>query len=145
MKLTLIRGVSGSGKTTLADKMKKKEPSLIIVAADHFFEIDEDYQFNMKLLKAAHQYCFGQTFFHLYRGNNVAVTNTFTQRWEIGPYIDLAKDMCIEWEVVEPTTKWRYDAKILAEKNVHGLTEAMIGKMLERWEDTKDILKYFNK
>lgn len=142
-KLTLIRGVSGSGKTTLAKKIQKENTGSVIISADDFFEREDGvYAFNFKLLKAAHQYCFGQTFFYLSRGTDVIVHNTFTQKWEICPYIETAHALNFEWEILEPKTKWKSDADGCAEKNVHGLNEAMIQKMLDRWESTKDILKY---
>jgi predicted kinase len=145
-KLTLIRGVSGSGKTTLAKKLEaKNEDNTVIISADDFFDDDGEYVFDFKLLQVAHAWCLGNTFFYLKNGNDVIVHNTFTQKWEVGPYIENAQKNGYEWEILEPTTKWRKDAKILAEKNTHGLTEAMIQKMLDRWEDTKVILEFFNK
>jgi predicted kinase len=141
-KLTLIRGVSGSGKTTLAKKIQK-ETKAATVSADDFFELaDGTYAFNFRLLKAAHAHCLGEAFYYLIRGVDVVVHNTLTQKWEIFPYIELAHAAGIEWEILEPKTKWRYDAAILAEKNVHGLTAPMIQKMLDRWDSTKDILDY---
>ena len=142
-KLILIRGVSGSGKTTLAKKLQKENDESIIVSADDFFETEDGtYNFDFKLLKAAHQLCFGKTFYALSREQDVIVHNTFTQKWEICPYIEMANLLHIQCEVLEPKTKWKYDAVECAKRNTHGLTEAMIQKMLDRWDSTKSILSY---
>lgn len=144
-KLILCRGCPGSGKTTLVKKLAEKDNG-ICVAADDFFTLEDgSYNFTMNLIQVAHSYCLGTAFYHLYRGKNVYVHNVFAEKWTIGPYIENAQKNGYEWEVLEPTTKWRKDAKILAEKNTHGLTEPMIQKMLDRWEDTKVILEFFNK
>lgn len=144
-KLILIRGIPGSGKSTLAEKLAKEIEDCVIVEADDFFTLDGEYKFNFGLIKAAHQYCFGKAFYNLYRGKNVIVSNTFTQKWEIAPYVETAFMSNFEWEIVEPKTKWKSNPNECAEKNVHGLQEAIIQKMKDRWESTKDLMEYFEK
>ena len=146
-KLILVRGISGSGKTTLAKKIVDSDTSgnTIMVAADDFFETDAGYKFSFALIKLAHAYCQGQAFFHLIRGKNVVVHNTFTQKWEIMPYIEAAIAAGIEWEIVEPKTKWRRDPSVCAEKNTHNVPEASIQRMKDRWETTESILAFVEK
>ena len=143
-KLVLIRGLCGSGKTTLAEKLAK-ENNGVCVSADDFFTIDGSYKFSFNLIRAAHQYCLGTAFYNLYRGNNVYVHNTFTQQWEIEPYVDMAFTQGYEWELIESTTKWKYDVEECAKKTVHNVPATSIEKMRARWESTKDLLKHFEK
>lgn len=146
-KLTIVRGISGSGKSTLAKKIVDSDESgnTVMISADDFFTQDDQYKFDFKLIKAAHAYCQGTAFYHLSRGKNVVVHNTFTQRWEVGPYLEMAIDCGYEWDIVEPKTKWKNDPQACSEKNVHGVPPATIEKMLARWETTKSIVEFFEK
>ena len=57
-KLILIRGLSGSGKTTLADMICTDENSCISISVDDYFYDEEDnYEFDAKQLKEAHEWC----------------------------------------------------------------------------------------
>lgn len=144
MKLTIVRGPSGSGKTTLANKLAQ-ETGAVVVSADNFFEIEDEYKFSFSYLSVAHAYCLGMVGYHLFRGKDVIVANTFSQKWEIEKYVELAHNNKIKWDIVEPTTKWKNDATTLAKKNVHNVPEFAIQKMLDRYEKTSDILKAFEK
>lgn len=144
-KLILVRGAPGSGKTTLAKKLATELGNSEIVAADDFFQVGEEYKFNFNLLKVAHEYCKGLTFYHLMRGENVVVHNVFAEKWTIAPFVETAFTMGLKWEIQEPKTKWKSDAAELAQKNVHGLTQVSIQKMLDKWETTKDLMDYFAK
>lgn len=91
--LYIIRGVTGSGKTTLAHKMLKHGMVDAHFEADMFM-VDErgDYKFNPKYLKFCHDQCQRVTAAALTIGQPVAVSNTFTRKWEMQPYIDMAKN-----------------------------------------------------
>ena len=133
-KLTLIRGLPGSGKTTLANKMHD-ENDLWVTEADHFFQnLRGDYNFNPKLLPVAHKYCYSQTFYQLYHGYGVVVSNTFTTNYEMLDYLEIQR--CIrdlEIEVIEmPEPKY---------KSVHNVPESTIEKMRNRWEEVLPAFK----
>jgi predicted ABC-type ATPase len=125
-KLILIRGISGSGKTTYAKKLMQQDPSLSHYEADMFFYKDGDYAFDPTKLKDAHAWCKNQTEEDLRNGKSVIVSNTFTQKWEIEPYIQLGK---------------KYGAEIILKKatgnyqNVHGVPPEALERMRSRWED----------
>lgn len=127
MKLYLIRGISGSGKTTHAKKIIKENPDTYHVEADMYFH-DEDgnYNFDPQKLKSAHAWCHNSTETALNFGSDVIVSNTFTQKWEIQPYIDLAEKYGAELIILKATGNY---------KNVHGVPEEGLKRMKDRWED----------
>jgi len=128
MKLILVRGVSGSGKTTYAKKLINDDPSLSHYEADMFFYKNGNYKFNPNKLNLAHHWCKTQTENNLQNGKSVIVSNTFTQKWEIEPYIELGK---------------KYNANIIIKKatrnyqNVHGVPDEIVERMRSRWEDVE--------
>jgi hypothetical protein len=65
--------------------------------------------------------------------------------WECQAYCELAHSLKIEWEILEPQTKWRNDAQQCFEKNTHGVPLTTIERMLKDWESTKDIEKALGK
>jgi len=125
-KLILIRGISGSGKSTYAKKLMQQDPSLSHYEADMYFYKDGDYAFDPTKLKDAHAWCKAKTEEDLRNGKSVIVSNTFTQKWEIDPYIELGK---------------KYGAEVILKKatgnyqNIHGVPEVALQRMRSRWED----------
>jgi predicted kinase len=85
-QLILLRGLPGSGKSTLAKLICNQH-----VEADMYFIQDGEYKFDATKLKQAHEWCHNKTEEWLKTGYNVAVSNTFTQEWEMMPYFTLAK------------------------------------------------------
>ena len=124
--MILIRGISGSGKTTYAEQLKQEDSSLSHYEADMYFYKNGEYQFDPTKLKQAHNWCKCQTEIDLMFGKSVIVSNTFTQKWEIEPYIQLGR---------------KFGADIIIKKaignyqNVHGVPPEVLEKMRQRWED----------
>jgi predicted kinase len=125
-KLILVRGISGSGKTTYAKKLIKDDPTLSHYEADMYFSQDGEYKFVPSKLKEAHAWCFAETEIDLLFGKSVIVSNTFTQKWEIQPYIELGKKMKAEVIIKKATGNYQ---------NVHGVPVETLDKMKARWED----------
>lgn len=144
MKMFLIKGVPGSGKSTLAKEIASKNDA-VMIAADDFFTIHGKYMFDGKYISHAHKWCQGMAAYHLFRGDSVVIHNTFVKAWECQAYCELAHSIKIEWEILEPPTKWRYDAQKCFEKNTHGVPLATIERMLKDWETTNDIEKVLGK
>ncbi len=91
--LTLIRGLPGSGKTTFARYLATGSRMLIIAADDFFVDADTgNYGFNPERLGSAHHWCQQEVLKALKAGRDVCVNNTFSRRWEVEPYIKIAKD-----------------------------------------------------
>ena len=129
LKLILIRGISGSGKTTYAKNLIKQDPSLSHYEADMFFYKDGNYNFDPTKLKDAHAWCKAQTENDLQNGKSVVVSNTFTQKWEIEPYIQLGKKYGADIIIKKATGNY---------KNVHGVPDEALERMRTRWEDIED-------
>ena len=124
MELVLIRGLPGSGKTTMA---ARDFPGYAHFEADHYFEYtDGSYKFDASKLADAHAWCQRLTKANLILGQSVVVSNTFTQRWEMKPYLDMANYLNIPVRILVATGNYT---------SVHGVPEAAIAAMRRRWED----------
>ncbi len=140
-EVRLYRGLPGSGKSAAAMEWLQADTpdfrSHSIVEADHFFTKHGEYKWNQSLLPAAHDWCFGEFARHLFivQPDRLAVSNTFTRLWEMKRYIDIMEKHNIPFSVHEPNTSWAKDPKICAAKCTHGVSEEIIRKMLDRWEE----------
>ena len=123
MELVLIRGLPGSGKSTLAKAM----PCHVHLEADMYFvQPYVGYVFDPAKLRAAHGWCQSEARKMLEDGRHVVVSNTFTQKWEMQPYLDMAASLNIPVRVIEATGNFR---------NVHGVPDDAIERMRARWEE----------
>jgi len=125
--LYLVRGLPGSGKTTyVLKKLLVDNPSIKHFEADMYFQQGGDYYFDPSRLKEAHQWCFNQTKEALQGGEDVVVSNTFTQQWEMTKYIELAKTLPATLKVLKATGEYQ---------NVHNVPQASLDNMKKRWQD----------
>jgi len=130
LRLILIRGLPGSGKTTLAAKYRDR--GFEHCEADSYFMRwnpnlqDYEYKFEPLHLADAHRRCQSVTLRHLMDGKSVVVANTFSQWWEMADYFMMAKETGAVCQIIEtPGTPY---------KNVHGVPDSAINRMLVRWE-----------
>jgi predicted kinase len=129
--LYIVRGLPGSGKSTFARSIAK---SYQIFEADQFFMKKGEYNFDPTKLKEAHQDCkqrvanrMRENLFNSIFFNNIVVSNTFTQEWEMKFYRNVAR---------------RYGYKvhtIIVENrhygtNIHGVPEDKLQVMEDRFE-----------
>lgn len=88
--LYIVRGVPGSGKSTLA-----KSLGGIHWETDMFFinHHTGEYEFDISKIKVAHMWCQEMVEDSMFNGkdNRIVVSNTFTQEWEMKPYMDMAE------------------------------------------------------
>ena len=96
--LYIVRGLPGSGKSTLALSLVNND--FLVCEADKYF-IDKEtgeYKFDATKLRNAHDFC--RNTVEKYMKDNqvndqfytrIAVSNTFTQEWEMEPSFELAK------------------------------------------------------
>lgn len=126
-KLVLIRGLPGSGKSTLACTMTDEAgvPFFHVEADMYFCRHNGEYLFNPAEIPLAHDWCQHNATLALEKGQNVVVSNTFTQQWEMKPYALMAKQLGAEFEVVEATGDYQ---------NIHGVPEDALKRMKARWQ-----------
>ncbi len=133
--LTLVRGLPGSGKSSYAQFIKNGfgADNAIVCSADDFFYKNGVYTFDGSKLAEAHADCQHRTRSGLMAGMNIVVANTFTCRWEMEPYIQIASDMGVRVVVVDCFDGGMDDAT-LARVNIHDVPEKSIALMRARWE-----------
>jgi len=132
--LYIVRGVPGSGKSTLAKKLVGHD--FLVCEADKYFVDKEsgEYKFDFTKIKEAHKFC--QDLVETYMKDSlvndqfyreIAVSNTFTQEWEMEHYLELAKKY--GYTVFTLVVENRHGGK-----NVHNVQEEIIEKMKQRFE-----------
>lgn len=120
MNLVLIRGLPGSGKSTYAKKI-----GCYHVEADMYHCVDGEYVFDGSRSRLAHNWCQKSAMFAMEQGMDVAVSNTFTQKWEIQPYLDMAAKTGHKVKIVRMIKEYG---------TVHGVPAETMHKMRERFE-----------
>lgn len=138
----LLRGCSGSGKSTLA---KKVAPGAPIYSTDDFFMKSGRYQFDVKKLGKAHGWNQKRAEAAAKKGKGpIIIDNTMTRAWEARAYVEAALENGFRIKIKEPTTPWKFNAKELAKRNSHGVSEQIIAKQISHYEHgitVADILK----
>jgi predicted kinase len=132
--LYIVRGIPGSGKSTLAEKLVGHD--FLVCEADKYFVDKEtgEYKFDFTKIKEAHKFC--QDLVETYMKDSlvndqfyreIAVSNTFTQEWEMEHYMELAKKY--GYTVFTLVVENRHGGK-----NIHNVPEEIIEKMKQRFE-----------
>lgn len=125
--LYLVRGLPGSGKSTIARDLVDNGLADVQVEADMWMYNDRgEYEFSPSLVKHAHGRCQAAVRKCLRRGESVAVSNTFTQRWELQPYINMAEYFGVK--VKEITARGEFGS-------IHNVPDDVIQAMRDRWQD----------
>ena len=122
-KLTLIRGLPGSGKSTMARKIAIDTWALHVEAD---MRVDYSQPYTPEAAKRAHAICQSQAHKALYCGRDVVASNTFTQRWEMQPYLDMARQYVAQVEIITATGDYG---------SIHNVPDDVIQAMRERWEE----------
>ena len=135
-KMIIIRGLPGSGKTHLAHEMemeiRRKKGMVCHFEADMFHmkwneaENKRTYQYDPYMKIVAHRWCESMVEDAMEDGRDIIVSNTFSQYWEMVPYLILARDFGYSVQVI--TCKGEYP-------NIHDVPDDAIQRMRERWED----------
>ena len=139
--LILIRGLSGAGKATLADIITGEDEEREAVSVDDFFVDDAGvYKFEPNSIKQAHKWCLEETteLLHDKEINLVVVHNTFTRKFEVDPYRDLADKMKVRFSVINLYDGGCNDSQ-LSERSQYGVPSYIIQMQRQRWE--KDVYR----
>lgn len=120
MRLILVRGLPGSGKTTYARSLE-----IFHVEADMYFVSDGVYRFDPRYLNIAHHWCQKTAIAAMRKGMDVVVSNTFSQMWEMQPYVEAANVEHYDWQVVHCTGTFT---------SIHKLPRDIVENMRNRWE-----------
>jgi predicted kinase len=130
--LFLVRGLPGSGKTSFATAIWN---DYAVCEADKFFYDKEgNYNFDPTKLKEAHAWCKNEVESKMIEHQNnqryypeIAVSNTFTQEWEMEDYFKLAEKY--GYKVVSLIIENRHGGQ-----NVHGVPEDKLQIMKNRFQ-----------
>lgn len=127
--LILLRGLPGSGKSTLAKKLGD-----VHFEADMYFTNENgQYIFNGADIKKAHEWCQNEVQLAMILNHttgtneNIVVSNTFTQEWEMEPYYKLAETY--GYRVFSLVVENRHGGE-----NLHNVPEDKIEVMRKRFE-----------
>jgi predicted kinase len=127
--LYLLRGLPGSGKSTLSEQLGGSH----FETDKYFVGENGEYNFDGSKLKEAHQWCQDSVANAMLLNHTtgehetIVISNTFTQEWEMKPYMDMAKN-------------WGYRVfTIIVENrhggvNQHGVPDEKLQQMNDRFE-----------
>ena len=136
--LFLIRGLPGSGKSRMARQLVDNGKACVMFEADAWLTYEShkdgygftgarcEYHWTPSRSAQAHDRCQIAVRKSLRNGESVVVSNTFTQRCEMQPYLNMAADMGIGVEIITATGDYG---------SVHNIPESVIAAMRQRWED----------
>lgn len=131
--LFLVRGLPGSGKSTFAEHIWN---NYAVCEADKFFyDENGNYNFDGSKLKEAHAWCKNEVEKRMIEHQDsggvyypeIAVSNTFTQEWEMEDYLKLAEKY--GYKVVSLIVENRHGGQ-----NVHGVPEDKLEQMRNRFQ-----------
>ena len=104
------------------------------MCADDYFMVDGEYKFDAAKLEEVHRLCQLGTRLALEKEKSfVIVHNTFSMRWEMQPYLNLAEKHDYRVQVGDLFNAGLSVAE-LAERGVHDVPREAIKRMWGRWD-----------
>lgn len=126
--LILLRGLPGAGKSTFAKLISENGKYPVFSVDDYFTDHLGRYQFIYSENHLAYAQCQSLTERAIQQGlEKIIVHNTFTMRWELEPYFNLAKKYHCKLFVL---TVENYHQN----KNIHDIPQEHLVKMADKYE-----------
>lgn len=147
--MVLMRGAPGSGKSYLSRSLVDKtlgngDYRNHIFSTDSFFISNGTYRYQADRIEDAHRFNQNNVRTKAREGwSPIIVDNTNMTLWEMYAYVQIAADNGYYLEILEPATHWRYNARSLASKNTHGVSEQKIKAMLAKYEKLADTIELY--
>jgi len=129
-RLVLLRGLPGSGKSFEAARRLAAGLVDAVYETDDFFLHNGVYHFDASALAEAHAWNIARTEAYLRTQHNkiLCVANTFVKRFEMQPYITIARRHRAAIEVLRCNGSY---------ENVHGVPETIVAKRRKAWESLR--------
>jgi len=122
--LVICRGICGSGKSTFAKTLGGQHYE----ADMYFIDGEGNYTFDGSKIKEAHNWCQGMVRSDMIlEYPKIVVSNTFTQEWEMEPYMMMAKEF--GYDVFTIIVENRHGGT-----NQHNVPEDKLEQMRNRFE-----------
>lgn len=131
MKVVIMRGIPGAGKSSY---IKNNLPDAFVCSADHFFMMNNEYQFVPEMLPRAHGRClqkFTHELLNWAQYNLVVVDNTNICVVEIAPYAALAIAYGYELEIITLDVL----LEVAVSRQTHNVPENIVKKMFHNLHD----------
>jgi predicted kinase len=139
----ILRGWPGSGKSTICEQLRREHPRLVVCSADHYFLTNGQYVFDVKRLGEAHATCKNKFIKALVKGEaHVAVDNTNIKWSDVKEYIYLAHLARYKIHFVRSQAPWKFDAKVCAARNTHGVPYESIVGMMKGYQHDSEVVDW---
>lgn len=126
-----MRGVPGSGKSTVARTIAGENGK--IHSTDEYFYENDTYRFDHTKLKEYHNKNFSKFCSSLIDGvSTVVCDNTNIAKWQYQRYVSEAKKYGY---IVAIIAMPHPEPKVAAKRNIHGVPQHVIKKMIMDWEN----------
>lgn len=150
-EMVIVRGLPGSGKSSIVrvaiddinfcNQHADVKHSYSVHSTDNYFSVSGNYVFKPNRLHIFHKFNQSDAEHSCENGvNYVFIDNTNTTWKEIETYVAIAKKYGYDVSVIEPKNFWAKDVEECSKKNTHGVPKDAIQRMLDRWQDTEDIV-----
>jgi len=136
--LIVMRGPSGSGKSSYANDTW---PGCTRCSADDYFynTKTDQYEFDPTKLGQAHQWCLNKVLNALLAGDKyVVLDNTNIHKWEYENYELIAEMLDYRVEFHEFHIDTIEDLKFVAQRNTHGVPDAVVALKAMQFEPEPD-------
>jgi predicted kinase len=136
-ELILVRGVSGSGKSTFAHLIAYACEARVYTTDDYFTDAEGNYNWRAEDSKRAHTWNQDRVKYAMgcQEVGIIIVPNTFTQNWEMKPYLEMANEYGYRVTVVRVESG--LTPKELCDRNIHSVPYEAILRQWDRMEDFK--------